>query len=55
VLQGHTGTISAIDICESKNLLLSGSYDDTVKLWSIQTNAILQTFKDTNSVYDVAI
>jgi len=52
ILKGHTNTITAIDICEKRNLLVSGSFDDTVKLWNLQDNTLIQTYKDTNSVYD---
>lgn len=34
-LKGHTDKIFAIDICEKKNLLASGSRDCTVKLWNL--------------------
>jgi len=34
-LTGHTDEITAIDICESKNLLVSGSINMSVKIWNL--------------------
>ena len=52
VLEGHTNRITAIDICEKRNLLVSGSRDNKVKLWNLKDNTLLKTYEDTNSVYD---
>ena len=51
-LIGHTVSITAIDICEKRNLLVSGSLDKKVKLWNLQDNTLLKTYKDTNLVSD---
>lgn len=33
-LQGHTDTVSSLDVCHERNQLYSGSTDGTVKVWS---------------------
>jgi len=53
ILKGHTNIITAIDICEERNLLVSGCRDRTVKLWNLQNNTLLQTYNDIGLVYDV--
>ena len=52
-LKSHNNTITAIDICEQKNLLVSGSYDYTVKVWNLQDGTLLKTYKDSSLIYDV--
>ena len=51
-LEGHTDRINAIDICEKRNLLVSGSRDKKVKLWNLQDNTLLMTYEAINFVYD---
>ena len=51
-LTGHTDSINAIDICEKRSLLVSGSCDYKVKLWNLQNNTLLKTYEDTSSVFD---
>jgi len=43
-LTGHTYEIRSIDICERKNLLVSGSFDKTVKIWNLSDNILLKTY-----------
>ena len=52
-LKSHNKVITAIDICEQKNLLVSGSYDYTVKVWNLQDGTLLKTYKDSSLIYDV--
>ena len=52
-LQDHTQYIIAIDICEQKNLIVSGGYDMTVKLWNSQKNTLLNTYTNDYYVNDV--
>ncbi|KIK36086.1 hypothetical protein CY34DRAFT_811593 [Suillus luteus UH-Slu-Lm8-n1] len=40
-LQGHSGTISCIDISEDNTLLASGSWDDTVRIWNLETGKLV--------------
>jgi len=41
IMNGHSSSITAIDICEQKNLLVSGSLDCKVKLWDLMENKLL--------------
>ena len=34
-LVGHTGSVTALDFDEPSALLVSGSYDTTVRLWQV--------------------
>ncbi|MDX2232354.1 MAG: serine/threonine-protein kinase [Leptolyngbyaceae cyanobacterium bins.349] len=42
-LRDHTGTVSAIAISTAHHILVSGSHDTTVKLWSVRAKTLLQT------------
>ena len=44
VLSGHTAYVRALAFLTGQTLLVSGSYDKTVKLWDLQTGAIVKTF-----------
>jgi WD40 repeat protein len=41
--QGHTGSISAVTFLKEKDLLISGSFDCSIKIWSINTGECLAT------------
>ncbi len=43
VLDGHKGGCWSLDYQESSGILVSGSFDGTVKMWNPQTGALLQT------------
>jgi len=51
--KGHCGTVWCIDINFSCDKLLTGSADNSVKLWEVQTGECLHTWKHTGSVRDV--
>lgn len=53
LFEGHSAIVYGIDICNSKNLLASGSYDNTVKLWDLEDNYLITSFKSLGVVYDV--
>jgi WD40 repeat protein len=40
-LQGHSRTISCIDISEDNTLLASGSWDETVRIWNLETGKLV--------------
>lgn len=42
---GHEGAISVLFFHPDRKHFISGSYDDTVKLWNIETGAIVREFK----------
>jgi len=44
VLSGHTGFVGSLAFSLDGTLLVSGSYDDTVKLWDVQTGGVVKTF-----------
>ena len=43
--EGHTSGVSSIAISPDNQVLASGSYDCTIKLWSVQTKELLNTLK----------
>ena len=45
--------VYGIDICRHRNLLASASRDDTVKLWNLENNTLIKTYKYPMVVYDV--
>ena len=56
VLSGHSDSITSLDFSSDGMLLVSGSYDKTVKLWEIQTGGVIKTFHGhTYSVDSVSI
>lgn len=44
-LRGHSGAVSSVCLSVDGKLALSGSYDNTLKLWDIETGNCLRTFK----------
>jgi WD40 repeat protein len=44
-LQGHTDSIFSISISPDKKYIVSGSYDETIRLWSIHTKNTLVVYK----------
>jgi len=43
--EGHTDSIESVAISNDGKQMLSGSYDNTVKMWQIETGQIIHTFK----------
>ncbi|MGK7892778.1 MAG: NACHT and WD repeat domain-containing protein, partial [Xenococcus sp. (in: cyanobacteria)] len=53
---GHESDVSSVTISEDGNYIVSGSTDNTVKLWSVENRELLHTFNGhENSVNSVAI
>lgn len=44
-LQGHCGSIFSVNISPDKKYLISGSYDETIRLWSFLDETPLAIFK----------
>ncbi|NWV28027.1 FBW10 protein, partial [Origma solitaria] len=44
LLQGHSGPIRALHICQEKGLLLSTSFDLNIRCWNIRSGACVRTF-----------
>jgi len=56
VLSGHTELVASLAFSLDGTLLVSGSYDHTVKLWDIQTGGVVKTFcGHTHYVFSVSI
>jgi hypothetical protein len=44
-LEGHTELVDALDFCPTKNYLLSGSKDTTVRLWDVEKKDLKKIFR----------
>ena len=56
VFPGHTDTVWALTFSLDGTLLVSGSRDETVKLWDVQTGGVIKTFHVyTKSITSVSI
>ena len=56
VLSGHSDVVVAVSFSSDGALLVSGSVDETIKLWDIQTGGIVKTFSGhTDSIVCVSI
>ncbi|KFO57544.1 F-box/WD repeat-containing protein 10, partial [Corvus brachyrhynchos] len=44
LLQGHAGPIGALCLCEDKGLLVSTSFDLSIRYWNIPSGACVRTF-----------
>jgi WD40 repeat protein len=50
---GHTNTVTDVDWNPEGNRLVSGSTDDTIRVWDTETASVLITLIDTSDVYQV--
>ena len=56
VLSGHTNWVRSVVFSSDGTLLVSGSYDETVKLWDVQTGGVANTFHGhTSWIYSVSL
>ena len=44
-IQGHAGSIKCIYICESKKMVITGSFDTSIRCWSIETGKCIKIFQ----------
>lgn len=51
---GHSSSINAVEFSQSGRYVLSGSDDNTIKLWEAQNGKLIRTFKDGENVRFVA-
>ena len=54
VLCGHTDGIYRLAFSQDGTLLLSGSYDKTVRVWDVQTGGVIRTFDHDHLTYSAA-
>ena len=55
LLRGHTGYVSSIAFSPDSKTLISGGYDNTVRLWNVRTGTLLHTLEEhKHEVDDVA-
>lgn len=52
---GHKDLVCGVDICKQRNLLVSGSLDQTVKIWDLRDSSLINTFKNSGPVQDVVL
>ncbi|KAI9276721.1 quinon protein alcohol dehydrogenase-like superfamily [Phascolomyces articulosus] len=45
VLRGHTDGVMCVQFCDANNILITGSYDKTVKVWSLDTGETIRTLE----------
>ena len=56
VFSGHTDYINTLKYSSDGTFLVSGSTDETIKLWDVQTGGIIKTlFGHTHTVYSVSL
>jgi WD40 repeat protein len=55
-LTGHTHIVSAMSISADGKLLVSGSWDQTIKIWNLETGKLIRSLKGhTDKVYTIAL
>lgn len=42
ILRGHTDGVMCVQFCDSNNVVITGSYDKTVRVWSLETGEELR-------------
>ena len=56
VLSGHTHTVDSLTFLPDGTSLISGSVDQTIKLWDMQTGGVIKTSEGhTGPIYSVSI
>ncbi|XP_013384756.1 CMT1A duplicated region transcript 1 protein [Lingula anatina] len=45
VISGHAGSIRCVFLCEKEQYVLSGSYDTSIRCWSLETGACQRIFR----------
>ena len=55
VLCGHTNSIHSLAFSQDGTLLMSGSYDTTVRVWDVQTGRVIRTFNHRSKWFAASI
>ncbi|KAL8573173.1 hypothetical protein ACOMHN_036158 [Nucella lapillus] len=56
LITGHAGSVRCVHLCEKKGLVFSGSYDTSIRCWSIETGQCLKIFRGhTDTVLTVLV
>ncbi|CAO3631477.1 unnamed protein product [Cunninghamella echinulata] len=45
VLSGHTDGVMCVQFCDASNLIMTGSYDKTIKIWNLETGELIRTLE----------
>jgi F-box/WD-40 domain protein MET30 len=45
IFSGHTDGVMCVQFCDSSNIMMTGSYDKTVRIWNLETGELLSTLK----------
>ncbi|KAI7907669.1 quinon protein alcohol dehydrogenase-like superfamily [Cokeromyces recurvatus] len=43
VLSGHTDGVMCVQFCDAINILMTGSYDKTVRIWNLESGELIRT------------
>jgi len=54
-LQGHTSGVGAVAISQNGKQAISGSFDNTLRLWDLETGRILAEFSGEGSIMAIAL
>lgn len=54
--KGHTGSIHALTIAPEQKIIVSGSYDRTIKQWDLETGKLLYScYHELGAIYAIAV
>ncbi|CAO3590500.1 unnamed protein product [Absidia cylindrospora] len=45
ILSGHTDGVMCVQFCDSSNVVMTGSYDKTIRIWNLETGALIRLLK----------